>query len=136
MKYQTNELTGWLLDAAVAKAEGMIFKVVDQKVWGDGSGITFVSVSPACRVNHNYFEPSKLWAHGGPIIERERIAIVCSRPRFDTNDGQRWDAYFDGRYTGPDGQVECNGDISEGATALIAAMRSFVTAKLGAETEL
>ena len=76
------------------------------------------------------------WAHGSPIIEEERIAIVCSRPRFDTNDGALWDAYFDARYTGPDGQVECDGEITEGPTPLIAAMRAFVAAKLGDEVDL
>ena len=136
MKHKTSELSGALLDAAVAKALGMAYEIDLRKLLGYSESMTHFTDVPACKTEYGYFEPSTSWEQGGPIIERERIAIVCSRPRFDTNDGRRWDAYFDGRYTGPDGQVDCNGDISEGATPLVAAMRSFVTAKLGAETDL
>ena len=132
MKYQTNELTGAILDAAVAKAKGLPYRIERVGHAMDRNQIEVCWIEGL----EAKFCPSSSWLVGGPIIERERIAIVCSRPRFDTNDGQRWDAYFDGRYTGPDGQVDCKGDISEGATPLIAAMRSFVTAKLGEETDL
>ena len=119
MKYETKELAGALLDAAVAKAEGMIFEVVDQKVWGDGSGITFVFASPACRVNHNYFEPSTSWAIGGPIIDRERIELLFS------DIDQKWTAITNRLRS-----------ESTDSTPLAAAMRAFVLAKCGAEVDL
>ena len=126
MIYKTSELTGALLDSAVAKAEGMIFKVVDQKVWGDGSGITIVSGSPACQVGHDYFEPSSSWAQGGPIIEREGIELW----KWTGDDGTYWCAHVGGR------RVDTADKESLGETPLVAAMRAIVTAKLGAEVDL
>ena len=117
--YKTSELTGALLDSAVAKAEGMIFEVLDQKTWGDGSGITFVSASPVCRVNHNYFEPSTSWAIGGPIIDRERIELLFS------DIDQKWTAITNRLRS-----------ESTGSTPLTAAMRAFVLARCGAEVDL
>ena len=76
MKYLVGELEGALLDAAVAQAEGLDYEIVPQKVWGDGSGITFVNATSACRVGLNYFEPSSQWAHGGPIIEKTLIEVA------------------------------------------------------------
>lgn len=131
MKYKTSELTGALLDAAVAKAAGMSFEVVPQKVWGDGSGITIVSASPACMVNHDYFEPSISWADGGPIIERDRIALVGY--------GGTWDAAVSG-FVATDFSISSEsgsaGEAEDAPTALVAAMRAFVGAKLGAEVDL
>ena len=59
------------------------------------------------------------WARGGPIIEREKIDVMWC--------GDRWCAY-----------TMC-GDkqlVTEGETPLIAAMRGYVTSKLGDEVEL
>ena len=126
MIYKTSELTGALLDSAVAKAEGMIFEVLDQKTWGDGSGITFVSASPACRVYHKYFEPSTSWADGGPIIEREGIELW----KWKDDDGTYWCSHVGGR------RIDTADKESLGDTPLVAAMRAFVTAKLGAEVDL
>jgi hypothetical protein len=53
MKHKVSELSGELLDAAVAKAEG------DKWEWP----------SPY----------SSLWERGGPIIERERITVSSPR---------------------------------------------------------
>lgn len=121
MKYKTAELTGALLDAAVAKATGMPYELMPQKTWGDGFGITIVTPRPACFADGNYFEPSTDWSKGGPLIERERISI-----RVDTRGGN-WVAFFDGaRAT----------SRQKGESALIAAMRAYVSHKLGEEVEL
>jgi hypothetical protein len=69
--HKTAELTGALLDAAVAKAEGMT--AVVGKLWF----------------------PSTDWGDGGPIIERERIEVspwpgpgwqAWVRPEYDYGD--------------------------------------------------
>ena len=86
---QTNELTGAALDWAVAKCEGL--------------GRDFM------------FKPSTNWSHGGPIIEREGIAIGKS--------WEGWKAF-----------TETSG--GEGPTPLIAAMRCYVASKLGDEVEI
>jgi len=134
MKYKTSELTGALLDAAVALAEGFPQFWIDN----ESDAAPAACVLGPTRGQDSRFEwaPSTEWNQGGPIIERERIALVCSRPRHGTNDGQYWDAYFNGNYTGPDGQVDSDDMVSEGPTPLIAAMRAYVAHKLGDEVEL
>lgn len=52
MKHKTSELTGELLDMAVAKAMHV------------------------GRVNNASWKPSELWEHGGPIIDRENISLT------------------------------------------------------------
>lgn len=63
------------------------------------------------------FHPSTDWAQGGVIIEREELSnLKC----YSTHD---WDCN--------------NGDIfCDGPTPLIAAMRCYVTSKLGDEVEV
>jgi hypothetical protein len=63
------------------------------------------------------FKPSTDWAAGGPIIEREKLEIVFN--------GEGWDAYDHLRHI-----------PEEGSTPLIAAMRCFVAATLGADVEV
>jgi len=113
------DLGGALLDAAVARAEGR------------GLTFDFRGAPARCFVDGRVFAPSTDWSQGGPIIERERIAIV-----FHLGE-DCWDAYHDGSYTGPDGQVDCDySHDAEGPTPLIAAMRAYVASKLGDTVEL
>lgn len=116
---KTAELTGPLLDYWVAKAEGLHIDGMRPEC--------VVGVTP----NRFVYRPTGNWSQGGPIIERERIAIVCCRIYHQKNDGEYWDAYYDGRYNGPDGQVNGKGDVSEGPTPLIAAMRAYVASVYG-----
>jgi hypothetical protein len=58
------------------------------------------------------------WAQGGPIIEREKIALSYDTGRFG------WVASF------------YDGDDVFGGTPLIAAMRCYVASKLGDEVEI
>lgn len=60
------------------------------------------------------FRPSSKWAHGGPIIERERIEM---RPESN------------GQWLG----IAMVGSEAYGSTALIAAMRAYVASKFGSE---
>lgn len=98
MKIRTSELIGPALDWAVAKCEG------------DTECVQF---SPLASSKH-YFAPSKRWSQGGPIIERERIAVDP-----DAGDNQ-WAA------STRDAPYYC-----VGPTPLIAAMRCYCCAKLG-----
>ena len=88
---KTNELTGVALDWAVANCEGLLHD--------DGT------VS-------DYWQPSELWEQGGPIIEREGIALI------------------------PGWTAERPGYSADGDTPLIAAMRCYVASKLGDEVEI
>lgn len=73
------------------------------------------------------FNPSTDWSHGGPIIEREHIAVMF--------DGAEWCAAVCE-------QVNAGGDpaftsrLYPGPTPLIAAMRCYVAFKLGDEVEI
>ena len=100
MKIKTSELTGAALDWAVAKCEGAIN--------GNDLDIGFIL--------EGGYSPSTDWAQGGPIIEREGIAIFIEYPK-------DWGA-TDGNYR------------KAGDTPLIAAMRCYVASKLGDEVEI
>ena len=92
---KTSELTGAALDWAVAKCE--YFPVRNG-------------------FDDNCPEYSTDWAQGGPIIEREQIAVYLNG-----EDG----------WTGEDGWKRATGP-----TPLVAAMRAYVASKLGDEIEL
>ena len=106
MKIKTSDLTLLALDWAVAWANGNTTIKLDGGVWN----------------------PSTDWAQGGPIIEREGIAVDCERSS--------------GRVSG---WVACNevaaddnwdANVHYGPTPLIAAMRAYVASKLGDEVEI
>lgn len=95
---KTSELTGAALDWAVAMCEGVEAHIVDgELVWRDE------------------LRYSTDWAKGGPIIEREGIAI-------DRMIGPTWAAYFP-PYNAVDRKLD--------EKPLIAAMRCYVASKLG-----
>lgn len=98
---KTSELSGAALDWAVSKCEGI--------QWGQGD-LDAQEYGPG-------FRPSTNWAHGGPIIERERIEL-----RGDGNEGWIADDNLKPSQWGP--------------TPLIAAMRCYVASKLGDEVEV
>ena len=101
MKVNTSELTNAALDWAVAKCEGHP-NISDAHPDG---GVRVIS--------GQRFNPSLLWGDGGPIIERESIAI-----------GKGWEQWA--AYKG------CDTDEGMlGPTPLIAAMRCYVASKLG-----
>jgi len=118
---KTAELTGALPDYWVARAEGDRAKIKDSICWrfesdqehGDGCG--FFS-----------FDPSTDWAHGGPIIERERIELTC----VILNSGLVWEAWSDRTPYDLIDEPESLCDQS-GPTPLIAAMRAYVASKFG-----
>jgi len=101
---KTSELTGAALDWAVAKAEGR----TDVRVDDDGE-----------LVGQDEFDYSTDWAQGGPIIEREKIAV------WHRGDEWPWRA-----------QQSDTSHLKGGTTPLIAAMRCYVASKLGKEVEI
>jgi hypothetical protein len=68
-----------------------------------------------------YFNYSTNWAQGGPIIEREKIVLIAPH-----DDIEVWEAYHPTR----------THDESYGPTPLIAAMRCYCCAELGANVEV
>ena len=96
MKIKTSELKDLALDYVVGSLHGY-------------------SMNPATR-SSAWIAYSTDWAQGGPIIEREGIAIFIEYPK-------DWGA-TDGNYR------------KAGDTPLIAAMRCFVASKLGDEVEI
>lgn len=129
MKHKVSELEGALLDAAVAKALGVAARVMDDSPLHNGPVCVAEMESDAAE--EGFFEPSSLWDHGGPIIERERIVVTPSGPI-------GWGAF---RPTG----IEVSatfvlysglGVVSAGPTPLIAAMRAYVASKFGDEVDI
>ena len=116
MKRKVSELEGALLDAAVAKAEGLRVRydaahelcVIYEG--GDGTGFK--------ERRGPLYNPSSNWRDGGPIIEREWLAI---RRQLTAWLGERW----------PDA-----GDLERGRELLSWMMRAYIASKLGEEVEL
>lgn len=108
---KTSDLTGHALDGAVAKCW-----------YGDDYDLSIPLFDDGL-----IFAPSTNWAHGGPIIERERITVEFLR--WDNVDGALpvWLATRIERHS------VCE---AEGFSPLIAAMRCFVASKLGADVNI
>ena len=128
MKIRTAELQGTALDWAVAKA------------WW---GMERVSLGTFCRggffslfhsrndylgvlVDSCPVRPSTSWKDGGPIIEREWITLTPTRSGY-------WGAEIIHAIPGPLDRYQW---LGSGSTPLIAAMRCYVTSKLGDEIDV
>jgi hypothetical protein len=114
MKYETAELKGVLLDASVAKAEGL--DVVPR-----GHGLTRWDQDHGVWRGWN---PSTDWRDGGPIIERERMLVAPHA----VDGWAAWPSAGGGAVLGTLQHV--------GPTPLIAAMRAYVASKFGDTVEL
>lgn len=107
MKIKTADLIGPALDWAVAKCES---EDGDYHRWnGERSYLRGV-----------LFNPSTSWYHGGPIIERGNIDLISPTPSDSLWQAMQW-RFAHG---------------AKGPTPLIAAMRCFVTSKLGDEVDI
>jgi hypothetical protein len=115
MKMKTSELQGAALDWAVAKCEGDEFVILDGKVFiPDCDGVD----------DPYHYRPSVSYNDGGPIIEREGMAL-------NMEDTHEWRAamWWD--------DEDSKGDIlMVGPTPLIAAMRCYVASQLGDEVDI
>ena len=112
---KTSELTGAALDWAVAKCEDKNGVLHD-----DGITRCIVIAAPS-GVYKGRYTPTVNWAQGGQIIEREKIGTDFLVHGFR---GSVWYARIGG------------GDCMYGPTPLIAAMRCYVTSKLGETAEV
>ena len=124
---KTSELQGAALDWAVAKCER--HEVFTRPI-ANAQHKYWVGI-----VTHDYqtsregpFMPSEQWAQGGPIIEREKIAL-------NVESGDPWRARFGRPRLTFDGRAT-NYHHRDGPTPLIAAMRCYVASKLGDEVEI
>ena len=119
MERKTCELEGYLLDAAVAKALGLRHALA--RTLPDTPGPYRCTLLGTCE----RFEPSALWADGGPIIEREGIELW----KWKGSDGTYWCAHVGGRRVGESRE-------SIGETPLVAAMRAFAFSRHGDTVDL
>ena len=107
MKIKVSEATNLQLDWAVAHCQNLQLHTEQYVVGVAGEDGT-------------YYQPSTDWAQGGPIIEQEKIQV-------------QWDALLKS-WTSRDKK---DGYISHvGPTALIAAMRRYISSRLGDEVEI
>jgi hypothetical protein len=123
MRIRTSELTGHTLDRAVGKALGWITYPSDSIEHGQWYH-TNPSIAPHGfehnRIHISNFNPSTDWAHGGPIIERERISIYV-------NDNTLYGVQVGGWLSGSENLGYCE----SGPTPLIAGLRCYVALKMG-----
>jgi Protein of unknown function (DUF2591) len=131
VKHKVCELEGALLDVAVALACGSEAVVCD--------GV-------ACKADPRHYAhpthyprliqfcPSTDWADGGPIIDRERIALIPPEPivsvaieRAASMQPGAWLSWQWGDHARR---------MSHGPTPLVAGMRSYVASRFGEEVEL
>jgi len=109
-KIKVSEASGKVLDWLVAKCEGYRATIERDEI---------VYTHPSGEWHHNgNWSPSTKWVQGGPIIDREGISWHCGNKT-------SWHAYAYG-----------DNDNITGPTSLIAAMRCYVTSKLGDEVEV
>jgi len=121
MKLKTSELQKAALNWAVAKCEGYVveFRYSHHR----NQSWVVCDMNQDCRPSDNcdegrwqMFVPSNVWQDGGPIIEREGIALYL----YGNNE---WNAHIGGKE-------------SVGPTPLIAAMRCYVASHFGDEVEV
>ena len=110
---KTSELTGPALDWAVAEASGT-------PIYRSWKTLTRMDMD-----GQHYWQPSIDWAQGGPIIEREGIELKY----LGYDNPPSWGAlkFSPSKY---------DRKAAIGPTPLIAAMRCYVTSKLGDEVEI
>lgn len=116
---KTAELAGAALDWAVAKCEKKDIRAIGK-----------FGVQVAIGNDYDLYAPSKYWAHGGPIIEREKLCVGYShQPDPSYHNLLDPEAICWARTT-------AGGFLKAAPTPLIAAMRCYVASKLGEEIEI
>ena len=142
MKIKVAEATGPVLDWMVAKAEGRLDAWIRDDL-RPGTSIKDIgfddrhqlmvyvpgprAVGGRRRDPYTEWKPSTDWSQGGPIIEREEIGIRRNAP---CSKGCEWQGSPSITAKG------AGGKWGYGPTPLIAAMRCFVSSKLGDEVDV
>lgn len=136
---KTEDLTGAQLDWAAAVADGKHAAV--SKDWGN-AGINDLGRCSISKVSWDcakYFEPSKNWGHGGPIIQRENIGISPPTSRVHRHGGNSPGWGPSGVWTATTWHAGVNGRRAiawHETEPLVAAMRCYVASKLGDTVEV
>lgn len=136
MKHKTAELQGALLNKAVAMALNWSFDANHTLI---ESGAIMVKPSLSDGDNIELFRPWELWAHGGPLIERDQISLWKGKWEGATARGmpEGWIAYIDADAVAYNGEARTEGRFTgNGPTPLIAAMRAYLASKFGDEVDL
>ncbi len=123
MKMKTEQLKDEALDWAVATALGLSPRLYKAGPVNKPKWISLVG-NDACAYSRD-------WRQGGPTIDSEHIELLYYGT--EGRNGNPWEAQI-GQDTHYIDQYP--GDAIGGPTALIAAMRGYVTSKLGAEVEV
>lgn len=120
---KTSELEGGALDWAVAKC----LEVEDGKLtiirWENQIGRHIERETEAGRYEYEWWAPSRIWAQGGPIIEREEMGFA------------KYGAPLIGEWKAVIGATP-RGAPYYGKSPLIAAMRCYVASKWGGNVEV
>ena len=128
-KEKVANLSGGLLDAAVALADGRRIRLGQR---------LYVSNPGGFDANEEGYAPSIAWEHGGPIIEREGIAIAPYE--HGIGEPSMWVAWVEERQHQAtfDSYFERGifDDNSRGPTPLIAAMRAYCASVFGEFVEI
>ncbi|MNH21221.1 hypothetical protein D3C81_484740 [compost metagenome] len=119
IEVRTADLAGEALGWAVGKAEGLDLQLAPPGYNGVPWRV-FARYQGQAIEHTKRYNPWEDWALGGPIIDRLRVDL-SSPPAIDTNNEIGWQARPD------DGRTFWH----SGGTALIAACRAVVAAKLG-----
>ena len=117
MKYETKELTGFALEFAAHKAMGTF----------DDEGADLQGITLADYIEAGGGFPLD-WETCGPVIDREKITVFHDA---------WWEAGMNAEVLCSHGAASLDMNFkARGDTALVAAMRCFVFAKIGAEVDL
>lgn len=119
MKTKTSELTGAALDWAVAQALGYTTSTLD----------LLYDIK-----SYDQFHPSTDWSHGGPIIEEEGISISYWGTKSKFGQHSRPEQFWEARH--PSHRTYSYRTVGFGSAPLVAAMRCFVTRKLGSKVKV
>ena len=131
---KVSELSGRLLDAWVARAEGHNVATIKQGSEVVGYQLYFYSGDTPRLPDY-----STDWADGGPIMERAAIGWrnITPRPQAGAHKGlssvddQPWEAWFCD--DGPEGGNVVHQHVQVGRTMLEACMRAYIVSKFGEE---
>ena len=128
MKIKVSEASGAVLDWMVAKCEGY---QAEGRVFLYGEPSKHVRIANQCGMEHTHhysFEAlfSTDWAQGGPIIERAGISLTQQ-----AHEPGLWWASFCGAL-----DFGQHNNAQYATTPLIAAMRCYVSSRLGDDVEV
>jgi len=119
MKIKTSELTGHALDWVVAKCEEPRDNRLTVIRHEDYIGHPIEREDEPQSYTYVWWSPSRIWAQGGPIIEREGIQLHVNEERTE---------WLASRWGYPEQQY--------GPKTLTAAMRCYVASEMGDEVDV